>query len=57
MGPNCFKCLKIKIAIKLVNQINKICGLNHNQNLDNVYFMSIIIIQPKLTANSRAMKY
>lgn len=50
------KCLKIRVTIKSADQINKACRLNYSKNLDHIYFISTAITQPKLIANSRAIK-
>lgn len=41
-----FKCFEIKVVIKFLDQTNKICKSNYNQNLNNIYFISMVTTQP-----------
>lgn len=42
--------------MKTTNQSNKAYKLNYSQNLDDIYFIFMVTIQPKLIANIRVMK-
>lgn len=50
-------CLKIRVAMKPIDQTDKEYRLNIGQNFGNIYSISMVIIQLKLIANNRAVKY
>lgn len=56
MGP-LSKRFETKVAMKLVDQNNKVYKSNYNQNLGGVYSISMVIPQPKLIANNRIVIY
>lgn len=50
------KHLEIRITIKSADQTNKTYRLNYSQNFSDVYFISMVITQPKLIAKDRGIK-
>lgn len=48
--------LETRLTIKPIDEIDEACKSNVGQELNSVYSISMVITQPKLIANSRAVK-
>lgn len=51
-----FKYFEMRVAIKPTDQTKKVCQSNYSQNCSNIYYMSLVITQPKLIANDKVVK-
>lgn len=52
-----FERLETKVIIKPANQTNEPCKLNYNQNLGDIYSISMVITQLNFILNGRTVKY